>query len=358
MKSCVVLLGSVLIGSTAWGADTIGSDTVGHWYFTPQVGATFTDGSRHVDDGPFFGLGVGRNLSANWSAEVNVLTGKYDGRHHLPDLHITPVSFDVLRVFERGAVFSPYLSAGIGAIVDDPSRGRSQGNFLAQAGAGALIHLAENADGSMNFSLRPELKLRWDSSGAYGRPLDEIIGVGFQFAFGAPRATETAAAAPPAAAAPAAPVNPSPPPPAPASPPAPVAAPAQSVLPARGAITLAGVHFKNNSAQLTADSAAVLDPVAAALSAHPGVRVELQGYTDSVGSVPYNLRLSQARADAVRDYLVAHGAPAGNLTARGYGKTRPVADNGSAQGRAQNRRVVMAVLDNPDDVEIRQDGGR
>jgi OOP family OmpA-OmpF porin len=137
-----------------------------------------------------------------------------------------------------------------------------------------------------------------------------------------------------------------------------VAAPAQSVLPARGAITLAGVHFKNNSAQLTADSAAVLDPVAAALSAHPGVRVELQGYTDSVGSVPYNLRLSQARADAVRDYLVAHGAPAGNLTTRGYGKTRPVADNGSAQGRAQNRRVVMAVLDNPDDVEIRQDGGR
>ncbi len=120
--------------------------------------------------------------------------------------------------------------------------------------------------------------------------------------------------------------------------------------------TLASLHIYpiKSCAQLTPDSGAALDPVAAALGAHPGVRVELQGYTDSVGSGPYNLRLSQARADAVRDYLVAHGVPADQLATRGYGKAQPIADNRTAEGRAHNRRVVMMVLDNPNDLEIRQ----
>lgn len=352
MKSGILLLGGVLIGSGAWGADSIGADTVGHWYVAPQLGDTITDGSRHVDDGLFYGLAIGKHLNEDWSAEINVLSGKYDGHYYFPDLRLTPISIDALRVFDRSAMFSPYITGGIGTIVDDRDGFGSQTNFLAQAGIGALVHLAENADGSMNFSLRPEFKVRWDSDSAYRRPFDEIIGVGFEFAFGAPRAVQAAAvesqpSAPAPAAAPE--VAPPPPPPAPPAPPP----PAQNVLPRHGSITLVGVHFENNSARLTPDSGAALDPVAAALGAHPDVRVELQGYTDSVGSGPYNLRLSQARADAVRDYLVAHGVPADQLTSRGYGKAQPIADNKTAKGRAQNRRVVMMVLDNPNDLQIR-----
>src|SRR6201999_2924940 len=111
--------------------------------------------------------------------------------------------------------------------------------------------------------------------------------------------------------------------------------------PLSGSITLVGVHFDNTSSRLSAESSAVLDPLATSLRAHPRLRLEVQGHTDGVGSAPYNLKLSQARAEAVEEYLVAHGVPSVELTAKGFGKTQPVADNNTAAGRAQNRRVVM-----------------
>jgi OOP family OmpA-OmpF porin len=87
------------------------------------------------------------------------------------------------------------------------------------------------------------------------------------------------------------------------------------------------------------------------------LRIEVQGHTDAVGSAPFNLKLSQARAESVREYLVTHGVPAEELSAKGYGKTQPIADNKTAAGRAQNRRVVMSVLENPGDVEVKQGEG-
>jgi OOP family OmpA-OmpF porin len=120
-------------------------------------------------------------------------------------------------------------------------------------------------------------------------------------------------------------------------------------------VTLVGVHFQTNSAKLTADSSAELDPLAANLKGHPRMRVEMQGHTDSTGSPAHNLKLSQARAESVRDYLVDHGVPPQVLTAKGYGETQPVADNKTPQGRAQNRRVVMVVLENPADVPVKQE---
>jgi outer membrane protein OmpA-like peptidoglycan-associated protein len=121
----------------------------------------------------------------------------------------------------------------------------------------------------------------------------------------------------------------------------------------KGVITLAGVRFENDSAQLTEDSSAALDPAAASVQRYPRLRIEIQGHTDSVGSDAYNLKLSQARAEAVREYLITRGVPASQLTAMGYGETQPVADNKTAAGRAQNRRVVMSVLANPGDVDVR-----
>jgi outer membrane protein OmpA-like peptidoglycan-associated protein len=71
--------------------------------------------------------------------------------------------------------------------------------------------------------------------------------------------------------------------------------------------------------------------------------VQVEGYTDNVGSEQYNLTLSQQRGDAVRDYLISQGVSAGNITATGYGLTNPIADNATAAGRAQNRRVQLVV---------------
>jgi outer membrane protein OmpA-like peptidoglycan-associated protein len=86
----------------------------------------------------------------------------------------------------------------------------------------------------------------------------------------------------------------------------------------------------------------VLQKVADLLSKDPALKVEVQGHTDNVGGDAYNQTLSEARARAVMDWLVKHGVAAGRLTAKGYGKTRPVADNGSDEGRAKNRRVEIA----------------
>ena len=126
--------------------------------------------------------------------------------------------------------------------------------------------------------------------------------------------------------------------------------------PQKGSITLEGVTFEVNSAQLTAASRPILDGVADGLRKHPRLRVELQGHTDSSGADAYNLQLSQRRANSVREYLLSQGVPAAQLTARGYGETQPITDNTSNEGRSKNRRVVMHVIDNPGDVNVQGEG--
>jgi OmpA-OmpF porin, OOP family len=93
--------------------------------------------------------------------------------------------------------------------------------------------------------------------------------------------------------------------------------------------------------------------VGADLKKYPGLRVELQGHTDSSGTDAYNLKLSQQRADQVRDYLIQSVAvPPQQLVAKGYGESLPVASNTTVEGRSVNRRVVMLVLSNSGEVKV------
>jgi OOP family OmpA-OmpF porin len=107
---------------------------------------------------------------------------------------------------------------------------------------------------------------------------------------------------------------------------------------------LKGVTFATNSATLTPQSMAILDETAATLARNRDVRAEVAGHTDSTGSAARNRALSQQRAESVVRYLVSKGANAANLTARGYGPDQPLADNRTAQGRSQNRRVELRIL--------------
>lgn len=109
-------------------------------------------------------------------------------------------------------------------------------------------------------------------------------------------------------------------------------------------ITLEGVNFALDSAELVGESREILDRVAARLTAVPTVAIEIQGHTDSQGSEQYNQDLSARRANAVRDYLVEQGLPAERLQARGLGELVPVADNATAAGRATNRRVELHIV--------------
>jgi OmpA-OmpF porin, OOP family len=107
-------------------------------------------------------------------------------------------------------------------------------------------------------------------------------------------------------------------------------------------VALTGVLFDFNKSTLQPASDPVLQKVADLASNDPALKLEVQGHTDNVGSDAYNQTLSEARARAVQDWLIKHGVPAGRLTARGYGKAKPVADNDSDEGRAKNRRVEIA----------------
>lgn len=107
------------------------------------------------------------------------------------------------------------------------------------------------------------------------------------------------------------------------------------------------VKFGLNEAQIPEQSRAILDDLASRVKAYnKAVYVEVQGHTDSTGSDDYNLQLGQKRANAVMRHLnETDGVPLHLVTAISFGKSKPVADNGTKQGRAQNRRVVVRILE-------------
>jgi outer membrane protein OmpA-like peptidoglycan-associated protein len=113
---------------------------------------------------------------------------------------------------------------------------------------------------------------------------------------------------------------------------------------ARGlVVTMADVLFDTGKYDLRPPTREALARLSGIALAHPGLRFEVEGHTDSTGSDELNQVLSQQRADGVRDYLIQQGLPAQGIAARGFGKSVPVADNGSAEGRQKNRRVELIV---------------
>lgn len=106
----------------------------------------------------------------------------------------------------------------------------------------------------------------------------------------------------------------------------------------------ADVLFDFDAAEIRADAATALARLATVIAAYPEGRVELSGHTDAQGADAYNQRLSERRAQAVQAWLVQrHGVARGRIAARGEGESRPVADNGTAEGRQRNRRVEAVV---------------
>jgi len=116
---------------------------------------------------------------------------------------------------------------------------------------------------------------------------------------------------------------------------------------ARGLIVnMSDVLFGFNQYTLKPDAREKLAKVSGILLAYPNLQLQVEGYTDNIGSDEYNQKLSEERADAVRDFLVSQGVALSSVSAAGYGKADPVADNANASGRAENRRVQLVVSGN------------
>jgi len=113
---------------------------------------------------------------------------------------------------------------------------------------------------------------------------------------------------------------------------------------ARGLIVnMSDVLFDFGKYTLKSDAQVKLAKVSGILLTYPNLKLQVEGYTDNVGSDEYNQKLSQERADAVQAFLVTQGVQPDNISAQGYGKAQPVADNSTNAGRAQNRRVELVV---------------
>ena len=107
-----------------------------------------------------------------------------------------------------------------------------------------------------------------------------------------------------------------------------------------------GILFASGSARIRPESTPTLEEIGKMLEEHPGLRIAIEGHTDSDGEDAFNQELSESRAAAVKSYLVdRHGIDASRLESAGFGESRPVADNADPEGKQQNRRVELVRLD-------------
>jgi len=108
-------------------------------------------------------------------------------------------------------------------------------------------------------------------------------------------------------------------------------------------VNMSDVLFDTGKYSLRPLAREKLANVAGIVAGHPGLKLDVEGHTDSVGGEDYNQKLSEQRSTTVRDYLTQHGMQAGAVTSKGMGKTQPVASNDTASGRQQNRRVELVI---------------
>jgi OOP family OmpA-OmpF porin len=353
-----VILGGLLAtvcvaGGSAAAADAY--DDTGAWYISALGQYNFLDDKRISNDHAGFQIGLGHDFTQHIAGELALSNGSFRIPGYGAREKLNALAVDGLYKFlPVTSMFRPYLLVGAGGMSDDIG-GHIPNNeaWLAEAGGGLLVGLG-NQTGSYRLQLRTEAKYRREfiqnTQYVPNNPGDVILGVGFQLMFGAPTPPPPMAAAPP-------------PPPEPAPAPLPPPAAPECHPPAgfqmdanchiiEQKVIVRAVDFEFNSAQLTAPAQQTLDEIDHALLNQPELQIEIQGYTDSVGSDSYNLNLSQKRAESVKVYLVSKGVSASVLTAKGYGKADPIASNKSAEGRAQNRRVAFSVSNAPAHLKV------
>ena len=369
----------------------------GQGYFSVMGSYIDDDRERGLNDGVNGGqFGLGYAFNEEWNIEA-MLSAAIPESHDpglVPDQNHFGIGVDLQRVFLRSERFSPYLHVGLGYFSNDPSGGGSKRDGgMYSGGAGFLLDLF-----SSNVALRAEWRHRLETASP-GNMNDNLYSLGIQIPFGPAtpkfvdsdgdgvsdgmdRCPNTPAGASvdsygceldsdndgvkdskdkcPGTAAGAkvdavgcvlvvaeldgdndgvldkddeCPNS------------APGAQVDRKGCELQDEIILEGVNFESNSDRLLAGSSDVLDKVVAALRRYPTIKIQIEGHTDSDGAAEYNESLSTRRATTVHDYLANDGISVDRMSVRGYGESQPIADNTSAAGKAQNRRVVLQIVE-------------
>ena len=138
---------------------------------------------------------------------------------------------------------------------------------------------------------------------------------------------------------------PPPPPPAPTPPPPAPAPPPPPPPPPKPAPVFENIYFNENKTNIDPVAAKALDRDGAMLKDNPDIKVEIGGHTDSLGSEKANQKMSEKRAESVKKYLMdKFNIPGDRMIVKGYGSKKPIADNGTKEGRAKNRRVELKII--------------
>jgi outer membrane protein OmpA-like peptidoglycan-associated protein len=345
----VLVLKMAAIGGAAALATSAGASAAegdaGSVYVSPMLQYSVQDGDPELKDNFGYQAGIGINLPREWALEGDFSRGQFDIKGFDAQRRLTGYSLDVIKKFFPESIMQryllqPYVLAGGGEMDDRTSAPgydfHTYHTFLAEAGVGLLTGIGSQ-EGPTRVQLRTEAKYRmeWANPSMFGvkDPSGIVFGVGVQMNFGAKDER------PPV-------INTvdrevvkevvrevqAPPPPPPPLPP-----------PPKGDIRLQGVTFATNSAELNPESDTVLDTTIASLKNYPNLALEVRGYADNRGSAEYNLKLTQRRAETVMHYLQSHGL-SNQLSAKGYGKADPIADNSTKDGQLANRRVMLHVV--------------
>lgn len=381
-----LILASIALAGVATAADD------DRWYVAPMISGIDGSTERHVDDGPAGAyVAFGRGISDGWKVEFTGSGMTMDG---FDPSDQWGVEVDFVREFMPDGRFSPYALLGAGYLKTQRERGldTDTANLMSSVGLGLLTRLSEGSD----VRLRSEVRYRSDLDSP---TLNDVI---FNLGIQAPIGEKAAPPPPPAPADSDGDGVPDTMDKCPGTPRGSrvdadgcerdsdgdgvpdgrdrcPGTPKGTKVDARGCeldsdkdgvadskdkcpntkagvrvdvngceikeiIKLPGVNFELNSARLTEGSIRVLDDAAATLKKHSDLKVEVAGHTDSTGDAGYNQQLSQRRAESVMRFLVSKGVDAGRLNAKGYGESSPIADNGTREGRAKNRRVELRVL--------------
>jgi OOP family OmpA-OmpF porin len=308
------------------------------WYVGPTVLAIKPDHDFGIGDNDWGGgLKFGKPVTPMWDIQFGATEGRTE--NGFTDYRQTAVGVDGLLMLSRRQL-RPFLLVGVGGQRDRVSQpGRKVSGWSPYYSAGLGFQASLNDRWTFQFDARANKgHLRKDDEFGFSKSLTKYLGISLLYAFNPP----------PSLPAPAPVVQPTPVVEAPAPAPAPVAPPPPP--PARfEKVTLSSTElFGFDSATLTMPQPK-LDEIAAALQADPSITdVDITGYTDRLGSTKYNQKLSERRANAVREYLVGKGVDAKRLKAYGKGEQNPVVTDCKQKKRsalieclAPNRRVEV-----------------
>ncbi len=390
LAACVAMVSStsVLAGSPP-----------GSFYITPEIIGSWLDDDRSANDDAGFAFSIGKVLSEKWDAEFTFYNSNHDAGNN-NELTLQGLFVNAHRVFYRDAKVQPFLKLGFGVSESRPSGASSEQHLAAAYGVGLLADLARRPESGTNLQLRGEIYGRselQESELTDERFEDFVAGIGLQYSWGAPvvRAVETRTVGDADGDGVTDDIDQCPNTPAGAvvdargceldadgdgvvdrldkCPGTPAGATVDAVgceldsdgdgvvdrldqcpnTPRGEKVDAVGcpftlrleVNFDNDSSVIKPESATELDRALGLLRNDPVVRGRIEGHTDSVGSDAYNQKLSQRRADAVREYFVARGIDTARLNAVGLGEGNPIADNSTPEGRAENRRVLLVRTD-------------